>query len=269
MAVSPARFIDPPMRPCYNGCGSITSTETQGIGLMNTLKRALGGISAGMVLDVATGEGHFIRTLTANLGSYLEIIGIDTLPYTRAAGHIFCAENVHFVQMNAAQLAFEDERFDTVSISSSLHHLENIPRCAAEMKRVLKAGGRFIIRETHQDVQAEPQLTDMYLHHWVAEVDSALGFTHHRTFTRQELVALVRGLGLCNAAFHDISNTDLDPLDETAIKETEDTIDRYIRYTRGLPDHRTLQQRGEEIRQRLHEVGIQWEPELIVVGQKP
>jgi len=42
------------------------------------------------------------------------------------------------------------------------------------MKRGLGSGGYLIIRETHQDVQTEPQRTDMYIHHWVAEVDSAL-----------------------------------------------------------------------------------------------
>jgi len=235
---------------------------------MNILNQALGDISGGRVLDVATGEGEFIKTLVRNLKSYREIIGIDALEYTKAAGSIFHAENVRFIQMDAAQLGFDDESFDTVSISSSLHHLENIPQCVGEMKRVLKPGGHFIIRETHRDIETKPQLTDMYLHHWVAELDSAFGFTHNKTFTRQKLIDLVKGLRLCNIAFYDVSNTDLDPMDKTAIKESKQVIDRYIRHAKGLPGYKALKQRGEEIRQRLDKVGIQWEPELIVVGQK-
>ena len=235
---------------------------------MNVLTQALGGISGGKVLDVATGEGDFIKALVGNLRSYVEIIGVDIVGYTKAAESIFYAENVRFMQMDAERLGFGDESFDTLSISSSLHHLENIPQCVGEMKRVLKSGGHLIIRETHQDIQAEPQLTDMYIHHWVAEIDSALGYIHNRTFTRQELVGFVEGLGLCNVVFYDISNTDLDPMDEAAIKENEEIIDRYIQYAAELPGHKTLRQWGEELRQRHHEVGVQWEPELIIVGEK-
>jgi SAM-dependent methyltransferase len=235
---------------------------------MNILKQALGGITGGKVLDVASGEGSSIRTLVENLKSYVDVIGIDTIEYTKGAGSIFYAEDVRFMQMDAERLGFSDESFDTVSISSSLHHLENIPQCVGEMKRVLKSGGHLIIRETHRDIQAEPQLTDMYIHHWVAEIDSALGYTHNRTYTRQQLVDFVAGLGLCNVVFYDISNTDLDPMDEAAIKENEEIIDRYIQHAAGLPHYKTLRQRGEELRQRHHEVGVQWEPELIIVGEK-
>ena len=235
---------------------------------MNILKQALGGITGGKVLDVASGEGDFIKTLVGNLKSYVEVIGIDIIGYTKATESIFYAENVRFMQMDAERLGFGDESFDTVSISSSLHHLGNIPQCVGEMKQVLKSGGHLIIRETHRDIQAEPQLTDMYIHHWVAEIDSALGYIHNRTSTRQELVDFVEGLDLCNVVFNDISNTDLDPMDEAAIKENEESIDRYIQYAAGLPGYKTLRQRGEELRQRHHEVGVQWEPELIIVGEK-
>jgi hypothetical protein len=126
----------------------------------------------------------------------------------------------------------------------------------------------LIIRETHRDIQAEPQLTDMYIHHWVAEVDSALGFTHHRTFARQELIDLAEGLGLCNVEFYDVSNTDSDPINEAAIKESEEVIERYMRHAEGLSGHRALRKRGQELRRRLRRVGVQWEPELIIVGKK-
>jgi ubiquinone/menaquinone biosynthesis C-methylase UbiE len=236
---------------------------------MNILKQALSGITGGKVLDVASGEGDFIKTLVGNLKSYAEVIGIDTIQYTKAAGGIFYAKDVRFIQMDAKQLGFSDESFDTVSISSALHHLENIPQCIEEMKRVLKSGGNLIIRETHRDIQVEPQLNDMYIHHWVAEIDSAFGdYTHNKTFTRQELVDFVKGMDLYNVVFYNISNTDLDPMDEAAIRENEEIIDRYIQYAAGLPNYKTLKQRGEELRQRHHEVGVQWEPELIVVGEK-
>jgi ubiquinone/menaquinone biosynthesis C-methylase UbiE len=236
---------------------------------MDTIKQALGRFPGGRVLDVATGEGEFIKTLASGLKGYVEIVGIDTFMYTKTAGGTFYAGHVHFVQMDARHLGFGDECFDTVSISSSLHHLDDIPQCIGEMKRVLKPGGHLIIRETHRDVQAEPQRTDMAIHHWVAALDSAFGYTHNRTFTRQELVELAESLGLCELVFHDIVHTNMNPMDEAAIKESEEVIDRYILHAEGLPDHRRFVQQGEELRRRLHRVGVQWEPELIVVGEKP
>ena len=235
---------------------------------MDILKQALGGVSGGRVLDVASGEGDFIKTLVRNLSGYVEVIGIDILEYTKAAGSIFNAGDVRFVQMDAGRLGFGDECFDTVSLSSSLHHLENIPQCVGEMKRVLGPGGHLVIRETHRDIQAEPQRTDMHIHHWVAEMDSALGDTHNRTFARQELIDLVEGLGLSNVEFYDVSNLDSDPKTEANIRDSESVIERYMRHAEGLPGHRELRRRGEDLRRRLRRVGIQWEPELIIVGEK-
>jgi hypothetical protein len=126
----------------------------------------------------------------------------------------------------------------------------------------------MIIRETHQGVQTEPQRTDMYIHHWVAEMESTPGYTHNRTFTRQELIDFVESLGLCNVAFYDVSNTDTNPMHEAAIKESEEVIDRYIRYAEGISGSAGFRHRGEELRRRLHSVGVQWEPELIIIGEK-
>jgi len=235
------------------------------------LKQAFGDISGGTVLDGATGEGVFIRTLVENLKSFEEVIGIDLDEYTKDAESIFTTENVHFSQMDASRLGFEDETFNTVSLSNSLHHMKEISPCIIELKRVLKPGGHFIIREVHGDIQSEPQFTDMYIHHWVAEIDSAFGDIHNKTFSRQELVDLINGVGLSNVKFYDIPHTDMNPRGEAEIEENEDIIHRYIRYLRAAnktSSYEAFIQRGEELRRRLHQVGVQWEPELIVVGEK-
>jgi len=235
---------------------------------MNILRQALGGISGGRVLDVATGRGEFIRALMEHLESYVEIVGIDVYAYTRAAESLFSSERAHFCQMDATRMGFADQSFHTVSLSSALHHLQNIPRCLAESKRVLKPGGTLIVRETHQDVHTEPQSIDMYIHHWVAEIDAAHGYTHNKTFTRQEITDLFNGLGLRDVRFYDIPNTHLDPRSEAAIQDSEAAIDRYIRFAQDLAGYRALRKRGEALKRRLHQVGVQWEPELIAVGLK-
>lgn len=263
---------EPDLRPSaqLGHTGSLpTRAGSKGRRSVGILEQALSAVSGGRVLDVATGEGQFIRSLVAHLQGYQDITGIDIVEPPHAAGSPLQAQNVRFVQMDATHLAFEDESYDTVTLSSSLHHLEDIPHCVAEIKRVLKPGGQLIIRETHRDVHSAAQRTDRDLHHWVAEIDTALGETHHPTFTRQELVELAGGLGLHHLAFYDIPNTDLNPLDAAAIRETETFLARYTHYARRLSDHEALEQRGEELRRQLHQVGIQWEPELLIIGQKP
>jgi SAM-dependent methyltransferase len=235
---------------------------------VSTLRQALDGISGGRVLDVATGEGEFIRALMEHLESYVEIVGIDVYAYAKAAESVFCSERVCFCQMDATRMGFANCSFDTVSLSSALHHMQNLPRCVAEVKRVLKPGGTLIVRETHQDVRTEPQGMDMYIHHWAAEIDSKHGYTHNKTFTRQGIIDFVNGLGLRHVRFYDIPNTHLDPRDEAAIQDSEAAIDDYIRYAQDLADYCTLKTRGEALRRRLHQVGIQWEPELIAIGIK-
>ena len=58
-----AAFLpDRPVLECPVTCSASTLAKCQGIGVMKILKQALGGITGGKVLDVACGEGDFIKT---------------------------------------------------------------------------------------------------------------------------------------------------------------------------------------------------------------
>lgn len=235
----------------------------------NIFKEALGDIVGGSVLDVATHEGGFVQILLENLKSYTEIIGTDISEHAiEIAQSTFAQKNIQFMQMDAEQLSFEDERFDTVSISASLHHVANIPQVLAEMKRVLKPGGHFVIAEMNCDGQTEAQLTTVYLHHWVADVDSALGLLHNHTLHRQEFVDYMEELGLCDVIFYDFSDLESDPRTETTITDLGGLIERNIQRTEGLPNCMALIRRGQELHEQLYEVGVQREPVLVVVGKK-
>jgi ubiquinone/menaquinone biosynthesis C-methylase UbiE len=237
--------------------------------VFDVFREILGDVSGGRVLDVATGEGGFVQVLKQGLKDYTEIIGIDTREEAiQAARDAYDEENIRFIQMDAEHLDFADESFDTVNISVSLHHLANLPTVLAEMKRVLKRGGHCIVSEMCRDGQTEPQLTVVYIHHWAAEVDTARGVTHNPTFTRQEIVEMVERLGLRNLTFYDYANLDADPRDETAVRGSQDAIERVRQRANGLPNCEAFKQRGEELRQRIHAVGVQRPSVLIIVGEK-
>jgi len=55
--------------------------------------------------------------------------------------------------MDAREMAFADASFYTVCISNSLHHMADLERVLAEMARVLRPKGRFIVAEMYCDGQ--------------------------------------------------------------------------------------------------------------------
>lgn len=233
------------------------------------IERILGNLSGGKVLDVATREGHFVKILMDNLKSYSEIVGIDIDEQAiQTASEKIVHEHVKFLVMDAEQLEFENESFDTVNISASLHHIANIQQVLGEMQRVLKIGGQFLILEMHRDGQTEAELTSVYLHHWIAKIDSELGYLHNRTLSRQEIVDFATRLGLREVKYYDYHDKDSDPMEQTKINQLENLIERTIQYAERTKYYKTFKERGDELRQRLYKVGAQSEPRLIIVGRK-
>ena len=229
----------------------------------------LQSIDGGRVLDVATQEGRFVQILMDNLQDFSEIVGVDTSELAiERAREALGQENIQFLVMNAERLDFEDSSFDTVSISASLHHLENIRQVLGEMKRVLKPNGHFIIAEMHRDAQTEAELTSVRLHHWAAEVDRALGHPHNSTLARQEIEEYVAGLDLSDVAWYDDDDRDSDPMEVERIELLKNVIERYIQRVEGVDQTKALQRQGEKLRHRLDQVGAQREPILMIVGKK-
>ena len=167
------------------------------------IAKRLGSVSGGRVLDVATARGGFIDTLVKTLKDYDSFVGIDhcasvtSREEMESARKRFEGKPVRFLEMNAENLKFENESFDTVCISHSLHHLVWIDRVLAEMKRVLKIGGNFILQEVYCDGdQTDAQKADELEHEWEARIDTLLGITHNKTFTKQRIMNIVNGLEL-------------------------------------------------------------------------
>ena len=236
---------------------------------MNVIERILSGIDGGSVLDVATQEGHFTQILIKYLKSYTEIVGVDiNAEAIESAQTNFGRADVCFGVMDTERLGFEHARFDTVTISPSLHHLTNIRRVLAEMVRVLKPYGHFFIVEMHRDGQTEAALTFVYLHEWVAEVDSALGNLHNKTLARQEFKNHVADLGLRELAFYYDNDGNSDPKEENRIEQLDDLIERTMQRAESAANVTELKARGDELRKRLHKIGAQREPIILIVGVK-
>ena len=102
------------------------------------------------VLEVGFGTGNSILNLAKYVGSDGEVSGIDVSPgmqsvtekKVEAAGLTDC---VRLTIGDARELPYADKSFDAVftSLTLELFPLEDIPVVLAEVRRVLKDGGRF------------------------------------------------------------------------------------------------------------------------------
>jgi SAM-dependent methyltransferase len=225
----------------------------------------------GRVLDIATGNGNFIKILLGTLLTYDEIVGIDT---SENAATSFALDfkdlpRVQFNKMDAHELEFCESSFDTVCISNSLHHIADIDSVLEGMKRILRPGGHFIISEMYRDDQTPTQQTHVLLHHWWGAVDTAKGIFHHETFSRRQILDLANKLGLKDLNYTDINDLDENPKDPETKKYLNDSIRKSLKRLEGLPEEIPLRARGRLLRRRIQEIGFHGATILLLVGIKP
>lgn len=235
---------------------------------MITPKDILGHLPGGRILDVATGSGSFIHFLLEGLPTYTEIIGLDVNERAAAAFATAFSDKpaIRFVSGDAMALSFDASSFDLVCIANSLHHFDDPAALLQQMLRVLRPGGHLLVAEMIRDGQTETQLTHVYLHHWWAAIDTLNGTTHHETYQREALVAMVENLGLEKLIFYDLADTSEDPKDPTLLTQLDPVFDRYLQRAAGHPE---LQARGAELRERVLTTGFHSATTLITLGGKP
>lgn len=111
---------------------------------------SLAHLSAGeSVLDIGCGTGTLAIAAKAHVGRNGYVCGIDAAPEMIArAGKKARTTGLEVDFKNALveSLPFQDGQFDVVLSTLMLHHLPGKLRnqCAAEVRRVLRPGGRFL-----------------------------------------------------------------------------------------------------------------------------
>lgn len=108
------------------------------------------------VLDIATGTGD-LAILMAQTGAN-EIIGLDLSEGMLEVGRKKIAEKnlsgkIQMVQGDSENLPFEDNRFDAITVAFGVRNFETLEKGLAEILRVLKPGGIFVILETSVPVK--------------------------------------------------------------------------------------------------------------------
>jgi SAM-dependent methyltransferase len=101
----------------------------------------LSGLPAGArVVDLGCGSGVFTNLLRRR--GY-QCVGVDLSPNLIAIARANFS-GIEFRTGDIERLPFPDSSFDGVLLSGVLHHLPERSRCAAEVFRILRPGGKFV-----------------------------------------------------------------------------------------------------------------------------
>lgn len=103
------------------------------------------------ILDIGSGDGLRLESIVDEFPNLERVVGVDI--YTPE----ILSDKYEFVLIEeGTNLPFEDETFDLVIASQSLHHIKNIDKMLREIHRILKPEGKFFIREHDAHKKAIP-----------------------------------------------------------------------------------------------------------------
>jgi ubiquinone/menaquinone biosynthesis C-methylase UbiE len=111
------------------------------------------------LLEVGSGRGGGASYIARYLAPK-EITGMDLADHAVAfAKQRHQSKNLHFLTGDAEHIPFEDERFDVVINVESSHAYVSVTNFFAEVKRVLRPGGYFVIADNRnaEDLEAFEQ----------------------------------------------------------------------------------------------------------------
>ncbi|AZS37931.1 Demethylmenaquinone methyltransferase [Microbacterium lemovicicum] len=137
--------------PAYDRTNTVLSLGNDRLWRVATT-RAVAPRAGQRILDLAAGTG---ASSVALARSGAEIVAADFSPGMIAEGERRYGSgavgggipNLRFVEANATDLPFEDDEFDTVTMSFGLRNVDEPKKALRELLRVTKPGGRIVVCE--------------------------------------------------------------------------------------------------------------------------
>ncbi|WP_020146055.1 bifunctional demethylmenaquinone methyltransferase/2-methoxy-6-polyprenyl-1,4-benzoquinol methylase UbiE [Thioalkalivibrio sp. ALJ15] len=150
----------------YDVMNDLMSMGVHRIWKRYTLERT--GVRPGMkILDLAGGTGDLAGAFAPRVGPKGQIVVCDINASMLEAGRDRMLDeghvgNLDFVQADAEQLPYPDDYFDRVTIAFGLRNVTRKERALAEMRRVIKPGGRVLVLEFSQPMAPLRPIYDIY-----------------------------------------------------------------------------------------------------------
>lgn len=226
-------------------------------------------LHGGHCLDIASGTGGSIAIIDELADSIDYITAIDiSIENIEKAADKYKSRDIRFMNMDAHHMLFDDNKFDCAVIANSLHHFSNPLQVLTECCRVLRPDGDLAILEMFSDNQTDRQMTHVFIHHWWAEIDTALGVSHNITFTKQDINGMIVEAGFEIMENNVIDNTKYMP-PEKMIDTIKGHIDSYIKRASQLPSAMAIEEEGRRLKRRMDEVGFLFASQVLIIGRKP
>lgn len=125
------------------------------------------------VLDLASGTGDLARLMRPMLGAEGRLVLADfsSAMLRRGRNRLVdagLAHGMHWVLADAQRLPFADASFDRITLAFGLRNVTDQARALAQMRRVLRPGGRLVVLEFSQPADEWlARLYDMYSFAWL------------------------------------------------------------------------------------------------------
>lgn len=133
------------------------------------------GVAAGQaVMDLGCGGGHLVRDLARAVGESGRAVGFDVSADQISAATALCEglPAAELVQGDGTDLPFSEASFDAIASIQTLEYIADVGRALAQVRRVLKPGGRAVLISVLWDHWryhgAEPALNERILDAWRA-----------------------------------------------------------------------------------------------------
>lgn len=143
------------------------------------------------LLDCGCGTAPMLTLLTERYPDR-QYTGIDLSPKMLEAARAKQMKNVTLVYGDCENLPFADNSFDAVICSQSFHHYPDPQAFFWSVFRVLRPGGRFILRD-----MTVPAVIAWFINHVEMPVVNLLGHGDVRVYTCAQVREMCENAGLC------------------------------------------------------------------------
>lgn len=134
----------------YDGLNRVISLGTD-VSWRKKVVAMVAATNPDSILDIATGTGDLAIQM-ANTGAK-RIVGLDLSEGMLKVGRKKIADQklnieIEMIQGDSENLPFEDNSFDAITVAFGVRNFENLEKGLAEIYRVLKPTGIFVVLET-------------------------------------------------------------------------------------------------------------------------
>jgi ubiquinone/menaquinone biosynthesis C-methylase UbiE len=225
---------------------------------MIELRSRLLKINAGTVLDVACGKGEFLKFALRSFNSYRMAVGIDDdIESLAQARQNLYEYPVSFVIGSALSMPFLGESFSTVTLSNSIHHIEDHKTLFTELGRICRNDGSILINEMIVDNLSEYQESYKIYHHFIAELDNLLGQYHRETYTVKELQQIIKENNLKVTEYFVHEDNSHDYLNPGEIGRITERMNKKLALLKNSDSYYFYLNKARDIEKKIRKTGIQ------------